>query len=507
MNNQDYNLFSHFSARFSSFTDKVLLTTEEDKQYTFSEIDQTSAQIANYLIELGAKVGDRISTQIEKSPEGLCLYFACLRAGLIYHPLNTAYSRSELEYFFGNAEPFAIVCDEKNVALIESSLTPPLTPTILTLNGNGQGSLTKNSSRCAKAFAVVPRAENDFATLLYSSGTTGVPKGIMLTHGNLLSSAKSLVEAWGFTSDDCLLHCLPTFHVHGLFISLGCILLSGASLRWLSAFNTKNVIKYLPESTVMMGVPTYYTRLLDDERFTRQVSENIRLYVSGSAPLKEDTFALFEQRTGHRILERYGMTETNVNTSNPLDGERKAGTVGLPLPGVEVRIVDDSGKTLATGEIGNIQVHGPNVFPGYWHLPEKTAESFTDEHYFDTGDKGLIDSDGYVSIVGRSKDLIISGGLNIYPKEVEIVIDELDGVKESTVIGVPHSDFGEAVVAIIVEEQKNTLEEEQIRTNMKGKIANFKIPKRVIFIEELPRNTMGKVQKNILREQYDPLVV
>ncbi|MCP3674119.1 MAG: AMP-binding protein [Gammaproteobacteria bacterium] len=505
MVNVDFNLFTHFSEKFSLSTDKVILNTEHEQQYTFSDIDKTSAQIANYFIELGAKVGDRISSQIEKSPEGLCLYFACLRAGLVFHPLNTAYNSSELEYFFGNAEPFAIVCDENNITLIESSLNQCGCVKILTLNGDGDGSLIDNSSHCSTKFETVPRAEDDFAALLYSSGTTGVPKGIMISHGNLLGNAKSLVKAWGFTHNDTLLHCLPTFHVHGLFISLGCTLLSGASIRWLSAFNINNVIKYLPGSTVMMGVPTYYTRLLDDENFTGQVSHNIRLFISGSAPLREDTFALFEQRTGHRILERYGMTETNVNTSNPLKGERRAGTVGLPLHGVEIRVVDDDNKTLKTGTIGNIQIRGSNVFSGYWHLPEKTAESFTSDQYFDTGDKGKIDEDGYLAIVGRSKDLIISGGLNIYPKEVEIVIDELSGVKESAVIGVAHSDFGEAVVAMIVEEQKGSLNEDQIRSLMKAKVANFKVPKRVIFIDDLPRNSMGKVQKNILRDQYEDL--
>ena len=324
----------------------------------------------------------------------------------------------------------------------------------------------------------------------------------MLSHQNLSSNALSLVDAWGFNDKDHLLHALPIFHVHGLFVALGCVILSGASMRWLAAFDSGAVIKYLPECSSMMGVPTYYTRLLDDPEFTKEVSANVRLFVSGSAPLLEETFNDFETRTGHRILERYGMTETNMNTSNPLKGERKAGTVGPPLPGVELRICDEQNKELPTGEIGNLQVKGDNVFKGYWKLPEKTAADFTDDGFFNTGDKGVIDEDGYVKIVGRSKDLVISGGLNVYPKEVELVLDDISGVKESAVIGVPHTDFGEAVFAVVVPSANAELSEADIIRYAKQHLANFKVPKQVVFVDALPRNTMGKVQKNVLRESY-----
>ncbi len=506
MNNLDCNLYNHFSAQIGLYCDKILLTTEKEKSYSYRDIEQETARLANYLVGLGARKGDRISAQIEKSPQALCLYLACLRSGLVYHPLNPAYSAHELEYFIENAEPVIIICDPKQFHILQPLAESSHVSRMETLDGDGQGTLIDNSRDNSTEFEIVPRAENDMAALLYSSGTTGVPKGIMITHGNLLSNAKSLAEIWGVTNEDHLLHCLPTFHVHGLFIALNCMLLSGASMRWLAAFKTDLILKFLPQSTVMMGVPTYYTRLLDDPLFTTDMAQNIRLFISGSAPLKVETFAKFKQRTGHCILERYGMTETNINTSNPLEGERKPGTVGLPLPNVEVRIVDDEDKPLATGEIGNLQVRGPNVFIGYWRMADKTEESFTENHYFDTGDKGQIDAQGYVSIVGRSKDLIISGGLNIYPKEIEVLIDDISGVKESAVIGVPHSDFGEAVVAIIVEKQKNTFKEEQIITSLKDKLANFKVPKRIIFLDELPRNAMGKVQKNILRDNYGDLL-
>ena len=324
----------------------------------------------------------------------------------------------------------------------------------------------------------------------------------MLTHANLLSNTQALVSAWGFTENDRLLHALPIFHVHGLFVAIGCVLLSGANMRWLGAYDAAAVMRYLPECTVMMGVPTYYTRLLLQEGFDAATAENVRLFVSGSAPLLEETFHEFEARTGHRILERYGMTETNMNTSNPLDGERKPGTVGPPLPGVEARVVDDAGSQLATDEIGNLQVRGPNVFKGYWRMPEKTAEDFTADGFFNTGDKGRIDEDGYVSIVGRAKDMVITGGLNVYPKEIELLIDDLPGVRESAVIGVPHVDFGEAVLAVVVRDGNSNVSEDEIIAACKNELANYKVPKQVAFVDELPRNSMAKVQKSLLRETY-----
>lgn len=502
----NYNLYARFREIFEKHLDKVLLITGEGKAYSYGDIERESARLANFLVDSGAKPGDRVSVQVAKSPEALCLYLACLRGGFVFHPLNTGYTSSELEYFFANAEPAVVVCDSASLGVIEPLVKQLSIAKLYTLDGDGSGSLIEQSRDSSDESILVQQARDDMACLLYSSGTTGKPKGIVLTHNNLYENAHTLVEAWGFSEDDVLLHALPVFHVHGLFVALGCVLLSGASMRWLAGFDAGKMIKLMPECTSMMGVPTYYTRLLANENFTREVASHMRLFVSGSAPLLEETFYEFESRTGHRILERYGMTETNMNTSNPLEGERKPGTVGPPLPGVEVRICDDEGNVLSAGEIGNLQVRGANVFREYWKMPEKTAEDKTEDGYFNTGDKGVIDDDGYVAIVGRSKDMIISGGLNVYPVEIEAVINDMRGVKESAVIGIPHADFGEAVVAVIVPAANASLEEEQVIAEARDKLANFKIPKRVVFIEELPRNTMGKVQKNLLRENYSTLL-
>ncbi|WP_373078188.1 malonyl-CoA synthase [Zhongshania sp.] len=506
MTDSNFNLFFHFQKQFKSHAAKPLLVTGANIKYSYADIDKESARLANYLSNLGVQIGDRVSVQVHKSPEALSLYLACLRGGFVFHPLNTGYQSSELDYFLSNAAPAVVVCDSESVELMGPLLKKHGIANLLTLNADGSGSLIADSRSCGEEFAVVHRDKDDLAALLYSSGTTGVPKGIMLTHNNLLTNAQSLNEAWAFNEDDVLLHALPIFHVHGLFVALGCVLLSGASMRWLPGFNTDAVIELLPKCTVMMGVPTFYTRLLDSNKFDKAVVKNIRLFVSGSAPLLAETFNEFEQRTGHRILERYGMTETNMNTSNPLSGLRKAGTVGFALPGVDVRVVGESGEVLAPGEIGDLQVKGANVFKGYWKMPEKTAEDFTADGFFNTGDKGVISEDGYVSIVGRAKDLIITGGLNVYPKELELIIDDLPGVKESAVIGVPHKDFGEAIVAVIVADGATELSEEAIISAMKTSVANFKVPKKAVFLDELPRNTMGKVQKNVLRETFKALL-
>jgi len=505
MGTGDFNLYTHFYSQFVEHADDELLCTEQDQSYRYSDIDARSAQLARLLTDLGASPGERVSVQVEKSPESLCLYLACLRAGLVFHPLNMGYKRGELEYFLGNAEPVIVICDARNEDIIRPITDAAGIDHLLTLNADGGGTLSDNANPLRPEFATLHRDADDLAALLYSSGTTGVPKGIMLTHSNLLRNTEALVEAWGFTESDRLLHALPIFHVHGLFVAIGCVLLSGGSMRWLPAYDAKQVIKYLPECTVLMGVPTYYTRLLAEDSFTANVAENVRLFVSGSAPLLEETFVEFEKRTGQRILERYGMTETNMNTSNPLHGLRKPGTVGPPLPGVEARVCDEDGNVLEIGETGNLQIRGPNVFVGYWKMPEKTAEDFTSDGYFNTGDKGTIDSDGYVSIVGRAKDVVITGGLNVYPKEVELFIDDLPGVKESAVIGVPHADFGEAVVAAVVLVEGDQFNEGDIINAAKENLANFKVPKRVVFIDELPRNSMAKVQKNILRDTYKDL--
>ncbi len=503
MTAQNYNLYQHFQQQIARQADKVLLLTDTDQAYTYADIERESARLARFLTDLGIAPGDRISVQVPKSPQAMCLYLACLRGGFVFHPLNTGYRVGELQYFLENAEPALVVCDVASVETLQPLVDASGISHLLTLDAEGEGSLIDQSRECEADFGVVARDADDLAALLYSSGTTGVPKGIMLTHKNLLCNAEALVEVWGFNDRDVLLHALPIFHVHGLFVALGCVLLSGASMRWMSGFDADKAIEYMPGCTVMMGVPTYYTRLLAADNFTRETAGNIRLFVSGSAPLLEETFTEFEARTGHCILERYGMTETNMNTSNPLQGARKPGTVGLPLPGVEVRIMDDRDNAVAIGEIGNLQIRGANVFKGYWKMAEKTAEDFTDDGFFDTGDKGRIGEDGYVSIVGRAKDMVITGGLNVYPKEIELLIDDLPGVKESAVIGLPHADFGEGIVAVVVLEPGTNLAEADVIGPIKENLANFKVPKRVVFVDELPRNTMGKVQKNLLREAHN----
>ncbi|MEH6581366.1 MAG: malonyl-CoA synthase [Halioglobus sp.] len=498
----DHNLYSIFNNRFPNDRSRIALETPSRRKITFAELESASAKMANLLTVNGLRPGDRVSVQIDKSPEGVFLYLACLRAGLVYHPLNTAYQRSELAYFLENAEPSAIVCSTPYLEVLSELSNDQGIDPLLTLDADGSGSLTTLSQVLDDQFATVPRAADDMAALLYSSGTTGRPKGIMLSHENLSANAIALVDLWGFSSGDVLLHALPIFHVHGLFVAINCALMSACKMLYLPAYQPQEVIRNLPACTVMMGVPTYYTRLLTDERFTRASCANMRLFISGSAPLLEETFREFELRTGHVILERYGMSETSMNTSNPLHGERKAGTVGPPLPGVTVRIVDASGKALPPGETGDLQVTGPNVFSGYWRMPDKTAEDFTDDGFFNTGDKGVIDTDGYVSIVGRAKDMVISGGLNVYPKEVELVVDSCPGVLESAVIGIPHPDFGEAVIAVVVPEKGALAKEQEIIATCRNELANFKRPKAIVIVDELPRNAMGKVQKSALRSQY-----
>ncbi|MEM9208577.1 MAG: malonyl-CoA synthase [Pseudomonadota bacterium] len=500
----NFNLYAQFAENFASRLDKPLVCPDSESVLTYGDIAARSAAIARCLSQLGVSPGDRVSVQVQKSPEALCLYLACLRAGFVFHPMNTAYKAGELDYFIRNAEPAVIVCDPDNETTLGDIAANAGTRNLLTLDSQGLGSLADAADSSTADFGTRPQQAGDLAALLYSSGTTGVPKGIMLTHANLLENTRALVNAWEFTADDRLLHALPIFHVHGLFVAIGCVMLSGASMRWLGAYDPATVVRYLPECTVMMGVPTYYTRLLQQEALNTRSAANIRVFVSGSAPLLEETFHEFEARTGHRILERYGMTETNMNTSNPLDGVRKPGTVGPPLPGVEARVVDDGGRELGVDEIGNLQVRGPNVFKGYWRMPEKTADDFTADGFFNTGDKGRIDTDGYVSIVGRAKDMVITGGLNVYPKEIELLIDDLAGVRESAIIGVPHADFGEAVLAVVVRdgEADTDIREEHIVDACKSVLANYKVPKRVEFVDELPRNSMAKVQKSLLRETY-----
>ncbi len=502
---EDHSLYARFHEVFEDRLDKTLLVTDTGDEYRYADIESESARLARFLAAAGVAPGDRISVQTAKTPQALCLYLACLRGGFVFHPLNTGYRAGELEYFFADAAPAVVVCDSGNLDMIGPLAQQLSIPRLFTLDADGSGTLADRSRDTDDDPVLVRRDRDDMAALLYSSGTTSKPKGIVLTHNNLYASARTLVRVWGFTEHDVLLHALPIYHVHGLFVALGCVLLSGSAMRWLPAFDAGKVIELLPECTAMMGVPTYYTRLLASEDFTRETAAHVRLFISGSAPLPAETFNAFEKRTGHRILERYGTSETNMNTSNPLMGERRPGSVGPPLPGVEVRICDAAGKTLPDGETGNIQVRGENVFREYWKMPEKTAEDFTGDGFFNTGDLGVIDKDGYVSIAGRSKDLIITGGLNVYPAEVEGIINDMAGVRESAIIGAPHPDFGEAVVAVIVSAHGVALNEDEVTAHAKDRLAGFKAPKRVAFVDELPRNTMGKVQKNLLREEYKDL--
>ncbi|MEW9612538.1 malonyl-CoA synthase [Shinella sp. S4-D37] len=474
----------------------------DGRRWTYGDMLALSGRLASALETLQVRPGDRVAVQVEKSPEALMLYLACLRVGAVYLPLNTAYTLAELDYFIGDAEPRLVV------------VSPPARDGILpvagkygahveTLDDAGGGSLIELSQDESPDFLDAERGPDDLAAILYTSGTTGRSKGAMLTHENLLSNATTLRDVWRFTSVDRLIHALPIFHTHGLFVASNVTLLSGASMYFLPRFDAAEALRLMPSATVMMGVPTFYVRLLQQAGLTRDAAASMRLFVSGSAPLLAETHRAFAERTGHAILERYGMTETNMNTSNPYDGERRAGTVGFPLPGVSLRVADpESGGPIAHGETGMIEVRGPNVFKGYWRMPEKTKAEFRDDGFFITGDLGKLDERGYVHIVGRGKDLVISGGYNIYPKEVEVEIDQMPGVVESAVIGVPHPDFGEGVTAVVVRKPEAVLDEGAVLDALKERLARYKQPKRVIFVDDLPRNTMGKVQKNILRDAY-----
>ncbi|MEQ8356786.1 MAG: malonyl-CoA synthase [Kiloniellaceae bacterium] len=497
------NLYDQLSRNFPSDRGQTVLETPDGQLWTYADLEAGSGRIARLLIDCGVEPGDRVAAQIEKSPEALLLYLAVLRSGAVYLPLNTAYKGGEVAYFLGDAEPRVLVCDPSAEATLKATAETAGTGIVLTLGTQRDGSLLERSRDLDPDVAVIPRDGTDLAAILYTSGTTGRSKGAMLSHDNLGTNTLTLRDYWGFTADDVLIHALPMFHTHGLFVATHCVLMSGSRMLFLNRFAADTVIDLLPRATAMMGVPTFYTRLLASPRLTKETCAGIRLFVAGSAPLLAETFKDFETRTGHRILERYGMTETTMSTSNPLDGERIAGTVGRPLPGVEVRIADEQGKALPQGEVGVLEVKGPNVFLGYWRNPEKTAEEFRPDGFFITGDLSKIDERGYVHIVGRSKDLIISGGFNVYPKEVELCVDGIDGVEESAVIGVSHPDFGEAVVAVVKRASaEDEISAEGIQAVAKAELANFKVPKRVFFVDELPRNAMGKVQKNALRERF-----
>jgi malonyl-CoA/methylmalonyl-CoA synthetase len=494
------NLHELIAARMPADRTRAALETPAGCRVSYADLDDRSARFATALLDAGARPGERVAAQVPKCPEALALYLACLRAGLLYVPLNPAYTASELRHCLGDARPAMVVCDPDNLAVITTLAGEA---SVMTLAADGTGSLPERAAACSPLAEGPPCTGDEAAALLYTSGTTGRPKGVLLTHGNLASNALALREAWGFTADDVLLHALPMFHVHGLFVACHCALLSGASMLFLPRFDAGEIIALLPRCTVMMGVPTFYTRLLAHPDFTAGVCRNMRLFISGSAPLLEDTFRDFRQRSGHTILERYGLSETGMNTSNPLHGERVAGSVGPPLPGVSVRVTGEDGAVLPAGAIGHIEVKGPNVFAGYWGAPERAAEDFTADGYFRTGDLGRFDARGYLSLVGRAKDLVISGGYNVYPKEIELVLDRLDGVEESAVFGVPHPDLGEAVTAAIVPRAAAAAPDPaQLIAAAREHLAGYKVPKRVLLLDALPRNTMGKVQKALLRDRY-----
>ncbi len=479
------NIFQHFFDAQHNLN-KAFIETDKGEVFTYADVFNLSGQIANTLRAAGLKPDDRVAAQVEKSITALALYLAVVRCGAIFLPLNTAYTDSEMAYFLSDAEPRILVCDPARAIA-----SPKFTT--LTLSANNEGTLVERAKTQSADFSTAQRNRDDLAAILYTSGTTGKSKGAMLSHGNLLSNAKSLVQIWHFTADDILIHALPTYHTHGLFVATNTILLVSATMIYLPKFDADQITALMPRATTLMGVPTFYTRLLAHPKLDKATTKNIRLFISGSAPLLAETHREWSLKTGHAILERYGMTETNMNSSNPYDGERIAGSVGFPLPDVDIRI------DAPQGEIGMIEIKGPNVFKGYWRNPEKTAAEFRDG-YFISGDLGRFDAHGYLHIVGRGKDLVITGGFNVYPIEIENEIDAIDGVLESAVIGLPHKDFGEAVTAIVV--KNGDVTEAKIKSALNIKLAKFKQPKAIIFVESLPRNAMGKVQKNVLRDTY-----
>jgi malonyl-CoA/methylmalonyl-CoA synthetase len=507
------NLYAHLRANFPADLDAVAVKTDGGLHYSWRDLERASAMMANLLLSLHLPQGARIAVQVEKSVEAMVLYLATLRAGYVFLPLNTAYQSAEIEYFITNAQPSVVVCSSTNFGWVSKIAFTCGTQNVFTLNDDRTGSLLERSMRCSDKHSCVDSAPDDLAAILYTSGTTGRSKGAMLSHGNMLSNAVMLKDYWGWQAGDVLIHALPIFHVHGLFVAIHGALINGSTMLWLNKFDPKAVIAHMPQATVFMGVPTLYVRMLAEPSLTKQAAKNMRLFIAGSAPLLSDTFQAWQSVTGHTILERYGMSETVMLTSSPYaadkryanQSERRANTVGFPLPGVSLRVCGDDGEVLKANVIGGLQVKGANVFAGYWRMPEKTLEEFTADGFFKTGDVGKIDERGYVHIVGRSKDLIISGGYNVYPAEIEGYINDMPGVAESALVGVPHPDFGEVGVAVVIAKAGATVTSEAILAALKSQLANFKIPKRCEIVAQLPRNTMGKVQKNLLREQYKNL--
>jgi malonyl-CoA/methylmalonyl-CoA synthetase len=496
-----------FSRLFDGLDDpnRLAIETLDGQRISYADLVARAGKTANVLVERGVKPGDRVAAQTEKSVPGLVLYLATVRAGAVYLPLNTAYTLNELDYFITDAEPSLVVCDPSKAEGV-GAIAAKVGAKVETLGADGKGSLTDAAAKAKPDFNTVTRGNDDLAAILYTSGTTGRSKGAMLSHDNLASNSLTLVDYWRFTKDDVLIHALPIYHTHGLFVASNVTLFARASMIFLPKFEPDAIIQLMARATALMGVPTFYTRLLQNPALNNESTRHMRLFVSGSAPLLADTHREWFARTGHAVLERYGMTETNMNTSNPYDGERVPGAVGYPLPGVSLRVIDpETGKELPRETIGMIEVKGPNVFKGYWRMPEKTKAEFRDDGFFITGDLGKIDNKGYVHILGRGKDLVISGGFNVYPKEIESEIDAMPGVVESAVIGVPHADFGEGVTAVVVRQPGAKIDEAAVLKGLEGRLAKFKMPKRVFVVDELPRNTMGKVQKNILRDTYSDI--
>jgi len=513
-NSPNHNLYAALRAAFPADLDAIAIETaggaEPALRYSWRDLDEASAMLANLFDSLALPPASRIAVQVEKSVEALMLYLATLRSGHVFLPLNTAYQTAEIQYFVENAQPAVVVCSPAHFGWVSKIAFVAGTRHVFTLDDQRGGSLLQRAAHQPGEHEPVASTADDLAVIVYTSGTTGRSKGAMLTHGNMLSNARTLRDYWQWRSDDMLIHALPIFHVHGLFVAIHGALINGSPMLWLNRFDAATVIGLLPRATVFMGVPTLYVRMLAEPLLAPSQAAHMRLFISGSAPLLIETFNDWKKRTGHTILERYGMSETIMLTSNPCGPdprhggatERRGGTVGFALPGVDLRVLDEAGQSVAPGEVGGLQVRGPNVFNGYWRMPEKTAEEFTADGFFKTGDVGQVGADGYVTIVGRSKDLIISGGYNVYPAEIEGQINEMPGVAESAVVGVPHPDFGEVGVAVVIAKPGVTVEPEQVIASLKTRLANFKIPKRCVIVPELPRNTMGKVQKNLLREQY-----
>jgi malonyl-CoA/methylmalonyl-CoA synthetase len=490
--------------------DRPFASLSDGRHYTYGDVEAVSARFANVLTALGVTAGDRVAAQVPKSIEALMLYLAALRVGAVFLPLNTGYTPAEVETFLVDAGPRLFVCDPDAAAelrpVAERAGARLETLGVWRSPDISAGTLADSGLAASTSFSTVPRNADDLAALLYTSGTTGRSKGAMLTHENLRSNAEALMVIWHFTATDALLHALPIFHTHGLFVATNITLLAGCRMLFLPRFDVDEVLDLMPQASVMMGVPTFYTRLLATPRLSAALTAHMRLFISGSAPLASEIHAQWHARTGHAILERYGMTETGMITSNPYDGERRAGSVGFPLPGVSLRIADPAtGRPLPQGGIGMIEVKGPNVFKGYWRQPDKTAAEFRSDGFFITGDLGMLDEQSYVHIVGRGKDLIITGGLNVYPREVENVIDAIPGVAECAVIGIAHSDFGEAVTALVVPRAGAKLDERTLLAALHSRLARFKLPKRVLIVPELPRNAMGKIEKAVLRKAHADL--